>query len=187
MRYGELFSPRSWGTLGPRARYRAQRAFVTGMFRLMGGLLQAASEADPVIAREVTGFPEGLIIGMSVLGDTPTLRVRKVGDRLVRVSGDAPCDLEVIFKHISHAFGVVSFQESTPRAFANDRMITRGDVALAMRLTRCLDRMQAITLPRPIAERALKQYPSIPLAEKARLALSTYGRLAGATVREVTR
>ncbi len=173
--------------LGPRATYRAQHAYVVGMFRLMGGLLQAASEGDPVVATEARGFPEGLVIGMSVLGDPARLRVRKVGDRLVRESGDVPCDLEVVFKHISHAFGVLSFQESTPRAFANDRMITRGDIALAMRLTRCLDRMQAITLPKAIAERAIKQYPAIGMPEKMRLALATYGHLVGDTLREVTR
>jgi hypothetical protein len=173
------------GALGPRAIYRAQRSYVVAMFRVMGGLLQAASEADPVVAREVEGFPEGLRIGMSVLGDSAGLRLRKQGARLVRDRPGTPCDLEVVFKHITHAFGVLSFQESTAIAFANARMIQRGDTALAMRLTRCLDRVQAVTLPRAIAARALKRVPELPAREKLRVALATYAHLLGDTFRGV--
>ena len=43
-----------------------------------------------------------------------------------------------------------------------------------MRITRCLDRMEAVTLPGPIATRALKEVPHIPLAERLPLAARYY-------------
>lgn len=164
------------------AAYRAQRAYVAAMMRVTGGLLEAASAADPVVRREVEGFPEGLVIGMSVLGDTLRIRLRKRGGRLERLPDDDPAapGLEIVFKHISHAFLVLSFQEGTARAFANDRMISRGDTALSMRLTRCLNRVQAITLPPPVARRALKAYPAIPARERLALAARIYLTYAGA-------
>lgn len=171
--------------LGPRARYRAQRAYVAAMFRVMGKLLQAASVADPVVAREVEGFPEGLRIGLSVVGDPVGLRLRKQGRRLAQDVAGGACDLEIVFKHVAHAFGVLAFQESTAVAFANGRMIQRGDTALAMRLTRCLDRMQAVALPRAVAARALKQPPDLSGREKLGAALATYARLVSDTLREV--
>lgn len=164
------------------AAYRAQRAYAAAMMRLTGGLLEAASTADPVVRREVEGFPDGLVIGMSVLGDTPRLRVQKRGGRLVRLPDDDPAapGLEAVFKHVAHAFLVLSFQEGTAQAFANDRMISRGDPALSMRLVRCLNRVQAITLPPPVARRALKAYPAMPARERLALAARIYLTYAGA-------
>jgi len=76
---------------------------------------------------------------------------------------------------------VFSFQESTPRAFANQRMVTQGDPALAMRFTRCLNRVQAVSLPRFVVERALKAVPPISMGEK----LSVGARLYAGVVRSL--
>ena len=69
-------------------------------------------------------------------------------------------DLTITFKHLTHAFLVFSFQESTAQAFANDRMIADGDVSSAIRLVRCLNKMEALILPKLIASLAVKRYPA---------------------------
>jgi hypothetical protein len=123
-----------------------------------------------VVQRELLGFPEGYTIGFAVLGEDLSLRVARVGDRFVPVEDKSGRpDLEIVFKHIAHAFVLLSFQESTPTAFANDRMVSHGDVGLSMRFTRCLDRVQGVMLPDPIAAMALKSLPHIPLGERLRL------------------
>lgn len=150
--------------------YKTQRAYVAGMFELLGRLLVAGSAVDPVIRRELQGFPDGIHIGFAVLGDTLSMRIARQGDAFVMVDERTRRpDIEVVFKHISHAFALLSFQESTPVAFANDRIVSHGDVGLSMRFTRCLDRVQGVILPDPIASRALKSLPNIPLAERLRL------------------
>ncbi|MCD6061495.1 MAG: hypothetical protein K0S16_1806, partial [Moraxellaceae bacterium] len=87
-------------------------------------------------------------------------------------------DLCARFKHLSHAFLVLSFQEGTARAFANDRIYVDGDVSHAIRLVRCLTRMEVLILPKLVAERAVKRYPDISVAEKLGLATRIYGRVA---------
>jgi hypothetical protein len=72
---------------------------------------------------------------------------------------------------------VFSFQESTAQAFANQRFITQGDAALSMRFTRCLNRVQAVSLPKFIAARALKALPPIPFGEKLALSAQWYALL----------
>jgi hypothetical protein len=159
--------------------YKTQRAYVAMMFDVLGRLLVAGSAADPVIQRELLGFPEGYTIGFAVLGEDLSLRVARVGERFVPVHDKSGRpDLEIVFKHVAHAFALLSFQESTPTSFANDRMISHGDVGLSMRFTRCLDRVQGVMLPDPIAALALKSLPDIPLGE--RLWLIT--RIAGSLV-----
>jgi hypothetical protein len=158
--------------------YPLQRIFVTGMLRLVGGLLEAASRSDAALRQEIAGFPDGLCIGMSVLGERARLRLRVHQGRFVYLpDGDTPAELEIVFKHITHAFLVLSFQESTAQSYARSRMVSHGDVALTMRFVRCLNRMEAVTLPRVIAARALKSYPELSLREKLPVSLRTYGRL----------
>ena len=55
---------------------------------------------------------------------------------------------------------VFSFQESTAQAFANDRMIADGDVSAAIRLVRCLNKMESLILPKLVASLAVKEYPT---------------------------
>jgi hypothetical protein len=72
---------------------------------------------------------------------------------------------------------VFSFQESTPQAFANQRFITQGDAALSMRFTRCLNRVQAVSLPSFIAARALGVLPPISLTDKLKLSARLFALL----------
>lgn len=152
-------------------RYQSQRVFVATMLDVIGRLLAAGSAVDPVVQAELGAFPEGYTIGFAVLGESLGTRVQRQGAVFHRVPNDEhKPDLEIVFKHLSHAFLVLSFQESTPQAYANDRMVTHGDIGLTMRFVRCLDRVQGVMLPRPIAARALKAVPEIPLARKLSLA-----------------
>jgi len=164
----------------PRPRYNIQRAVVRTMFPVLAGLLEAGSQVDTVVRSEVATLPDGFVFGMSVFGSDLRIRLRVEGSRLVQLDpslSPAP-DLDIVFKHLAIAYMVVSFQESTALAFARNRMVVHGDTALAMRMTRCLDRMQAVSLPGPIARRALKAVPEIPLGERAKLVAAYYATAA---------
>ncbi|HEX5660683.1 MAG TPA: hypothetical protein VFX59_26000 [Polyangiales bacterium] len=154
------------------ALYSAQRAFVATMFEVLGRLIVAGS-GDPVVQGELPGFPEGYTIGFSVYGDTLGFRVARRGDRFVPAERKGQADLELVFKHVSHAFALASFQESSAVAYANDRFVSHGDIALSMRFMRCMDRIQAVMLPPPISTMALKSVPVIPAAERIRSAAGT--------------
>jgi hypothetical protein len=163
---------------GIASPYAAQRAYVALMFETIGRLLEAASQSDVEIERELDGFREGFSIGFSVLGD-PGLKMRVAvrSGRFVRLPSSIHPELEIVFKHVNHAFLVLSFQESTARAYASERMLTNGDPAHALRFVRCLNRMQAVALPRFVADRALKGFPDITSPEKRKLVVDLYARL----------
>jgi len=74
---------------------------------------------------------------------------------------------------------VFSFQESTSQAFANDRMIADGDISYAIRLVRCLNKMEALILPKMVAQLAVKEYPNnLGLKDKIMEASSIYLKVA---------
>ena len=158
----------------------AERQYVGLMMGVVGRALVAASKADEVIRKEVAAFPEGYVLGMTVVPNGPAFHARVQGDgtlKLLKNFAGKP-DLNACFKHISHAFLVLSLQEGTARAFANDRIYVDGEVSQAIRLVRCLSRMEVLILPKLVAERAVKRYPNISVADKVKLAARIYGGVA---------
>lgn len=156
-----------------------ERMYVNLMMGVVGRALVSASQSDEAVRREVSALPAGYIFQMMVMPSGPAFSTEVQADgtlRLLKGFQGKP-DLAVRFKHMSHAFLVLSFQEGTARAFANDRIYVDGDVSHAIRMVRCLSRMEALILPRIIAERAVKRYPAITLGEKTGLAARIYARV----------
>jgi len=163
---------------GAEPVYRAQLLYVRVMMWLVGRLLQAASAVDPMIRREVAALPVDFTFAMRTHSGLAGVALSRNGLRLVtqRSGPDDSFSLLFEFKHVTHAFLVLGFVEGTAQAFANDRMSLGGDAALAMKIVRCLDRLEVVVLPRFIAQRAVKRYPDIGLATKLGLALRIYHR-----------
>ncbi len=158
----------------------SMRLYVQLMMEIVGRGLVAASQTDAEMSRELKSFAPGTLIQMMVLPDGPgfTVQVGEAGV-LKQLHGVVESvDVGIRFKHLSHAFLVLSFQESTATAFAHDRMYVDGDISYALRLVRCLNRMEALILPRLVAERAVKRYPQLGWREKVLQGAKIYQRLA---------
>jgi len=158
-----------------------QQAYVKLMMDVIGRGLVMASQVDEEIKKEVAQFPANFSLSMKVFPHGPAFIARVTEEKqleLVKSMDTAP-DLTITFKHLHHAFLVFSFQESTSQAFAHDRMIADGDISYAIRLVRCLNKMEALILPKMVAQLAIKEYPSnLSLKEKLTEASSIYLKIA---------
>jgi len=152
------------------------RLYVTVMLWVIGRALVATSRVDETVRAELEPLPSGYQIQMRVLPKGPGFVVECAGDGTLVRAGQVKQrpELSIGFKHAAHAFLVLAFQESTAQAFANDRMVADGDVSHAIRLVRALNTMEALILPRWVAERAVKRYPQLPAMEKTRKATRIY-------------
>lgn len=160
--------------------YDAQKAYVTTMMAIVGNGLAAASRVDDTVRRELSAFPAGYQVCMTVFPSGPSFHLRLDGNGQGEVLA-APVgkpDLTIRFKHMAHAFLVFAFQEGTAQAFANDRMIADGNVSHAIRLVRCLNRMETLILPKFVAARAVKRYDDPALLDKVGKAARIYGLVA---------
>ncbi|MGO1462706.1 MAG: hypothetical protein ACTHYN_06250 [Marinobacter sp.] len=161
---------------------QARRLYVELMFQVMGRALQAVSEVDREVRQETWTLPEGFLFEMMVMPDGPKLIVEHVGEGRLSYHGKrppSPVDVSIQFKHVTHAFLVLSFQEKTSIAFANDRMLVDGDVSYAVRMTRVLNRLESFILPKVVAKRAVKEYPeNLHLPEKLINAAQIYLKIA---------
>lgn len=158
-----------------------QLVYVKLMMDVIGKGLVMASQVDEEVKQEVAKFPVGFVLSMNVFPHGPAFIAKVTPDHQLELlhSVENKPDLTITFKHLSHAFLVFSFQESTAQAFAHDRMIADGDVGYAIRLVRCLNKMEALILPKLLAELAVKQYPhELGLKEKLTGAAHIYLKLA---------
>lgn len=167
--------------------YSFQSAYVTGMMGLISRLLQAGSQVDEEIKKEVNALPDGFIFKMEVMPELASFTMQKRANSLQILTNDpsVKSDLTIKFKHISHAFLVFSFQEGTAVSFANDRLLLDGNTALAMKMVRCLNRVESVVLPKIVAEKAVKTYPELTLVDKLQLSTKTYGKLITNLVKEI--
>lgn len=160
----------------------ARHFYVELMFQIMGRALQAVSEVDATVQDEAQVLPEGFLFEMMVMPSGPGLIVEHTGRGRFHYHGQSaprPVDLSIRFKHMAHAFLVLSFQEKTSVAFANDRMVVDGDVSYAIRMTRILNRLESFILPKLIAKRAVKEYPkNLALPRKLTSAARIYLKVA---------
>ena len=149
------------------------------MMRIVGRGLAIASRIDGEITRELVHLPEAMTIAMRVYPNGPCCFLQEHHNKLnylgVRDSGEA--DMDIVFKHLQHAWLLYTFQENTPVAFARNRIVLDGEIAHAVVFNRCLNRLMTLILPRLIAKRAVKRYPPIALKDKLALATSIYLRI----------
>ena len=162
-----------------RIRSKLKRAYVALMMRIVGRGLAIASRVDSEIARELSHLPAEMIIAMRVYPNGPCCFLQHTGTDLAylgpRLAGEA--DMEIVFKHLQHAWLLYTFQENTPIAFARNRIVLDGEIAHAVVFNRCLSRLLTLILPRLVARRAVKRYPAIALREKLLVAATIYLRL----------
>lgn len=165
-----------------------QGPYVRIMFDVMGRAMEAASQFDPVFQRELATLNPDFIFEMCVKPRGPGIVLQKQSDGSLKYLGDQSPQkpsLSIQFKHLAHAFLVLSFQESTARAFANDRMVVDGEISQAMKMVRCLNRLEVFILPKVIAQRAVKRYPKLSLQEKLLQGTRIYSRVAANFVKGV--
>jgi len=151
-------------------RNRFKETFVKIMFFVFGRAIQTASRFDDTIRKEVTGWPEGFSILYRVLPCGPRMAIVK--NRQGRLEyrgnklGEEEADLIISLKNLESAFMVIAMQVGTYHAFAENRVSVKGDVPVAMSLTRCLDVVITYLAPRRTAETLIKRLPPIPKSKK---------------------
>ena len=113
-----------------------QFAYVKLMMDVVGRGLVMASQVDDEVQQEVSKFPVGFILSMNVFPNGPAFVARVTEEKQLELLSNykGKPDLTITFKHLTHAFLVFSFQESTAQAFANDRMIAGVMGGIAQRL-----------------------------------------------------
>ena len=157
-----------YGEIRPGRKPLKMQYIKIALFAL-GRAMQCASFRDPDIADEIRAWPDGLTVMFKVLPRGPRMAVTKEKNGLVfkgSTVSEADADLIIFFKNIENAFIVFSGQAGTAQAFAEHRMSLKGDLAVAMTFTRCLNIVQTYLYPKAFARLLFRRVPHIPFHRK---------------------
>ena len=147
-----------------------KRCYLTLMLWFLGRAIQASARVDHEVRKEFDAMPDGFTFAFGVLPDGPALVVGKDREGRVRyLGGDSDqrlIDLRLSVKSIETAMLLFTFREATVTAVARDRLAVEGDVSMACRVVRILDRVEVYLLPRVLAEMAVRRYPRWPVWRK---------------------
>ena len=165
-----------------------KRLYLANMFWTVGKALPMAAKVDKEVKKEFEKLPvdytlrlmilperafplffyakmlPGFVINKGLLPYGQQMIIHKDNDGKIHYLGSDPrgkkFDLSMGFKSLEAAMMVFTFRESTPTAFAHDRFAVEGYLPYATTFMRILDIVQVYLLPKVIAKRAVKRYPS---------------------------
>lgn len=147
-----------------------KKIYVAVLMFFVGRALAAASKVDSGMKKELAELPDQFSFKLQVLPAGPSLTVGKNEQsrfkHYVRSIPEDKIDVRIMIKHLDAAFLLFTFQESTARSFASDRMIVKGDLTQAISVVRCLNIVEVYLLPKFIARLAVKRYPDWPFFRK---------------------
>lgn len=120
--------------------------------------LRALARLDSRVKTEVSSWPEGRVLGLTIPGG-PALYLRRGGDALERLKTCSSPDILILFKSPRDAFYVFTGQMGVAAAYAQHRFCLRGNVSDAMSFVRCVDLAEGYLFPAFWAKRILKAPP----------------------------
>lgn len=145
---------------------------------VLGRALQSLSRSDPLIQKDVSGWPEGFTLMMVIRPNGGSLAVsRQKGGRLVYRGAhfdEAHADVVIYIKDIESAFAMFTGRLGIDVAYARHCMCARGDLSNTVSVVRVLDITEAYLFPAFMARRLMKRLPPIPASRKHLLRLKTY-------------
>lgn len=144
--------------------------FVRLMFFLFGRALQTVSRLDETVQQEVAEWPEGFMVLHRVLPDGPRMAIVRNRKGRLEYKGGKPgeeeADLVISIKNLESIFLIVSLQIGMFQAFAENRVAVKGNVPVALSMTRCLNILVTYLVPRRTVQPLVRRAPEIPAVRK---------------------
>jgi hypothetical protein len=140
-----------------------KRLYIAIMLWFVGRAIQAAGRVDKGVKAEFAGLRDDFIVRLGVLPKGPAMLVGKDKKGRAKFLGMNPqgkkITLDMVIKNIEGAFLMLAFMESTPIAYAHERLYVSGDLPDACAFARSLEIVEVLLLPKIIAKLAVKRYP----------------------------
>jgi hypothetical protein len=159
-----------------RVRKRLRKALASVVLVFLGRGLVAAARLDSRVRREVTGWPDGTVVTITIAPDGPRATWQFASGHLRYLgagSGLTPT-LLVTYKSVDVALPVLLGRQGILAAFTEHRSTLAGDIGLGMSLVRCLHIVESYLFPDVIGRHVLPGPPSREVSHiRAYLALTS--------------
>lgn len=111
---------------------------------------------DSQISAEFSDLPNDFKVNIGILPYGTYIGVIKTSEGLkIKKNGFSECDLEVKFKNIKSAKQVMLAKLNLAQSFSRHSLLVGGDIAIAMRLVRAINRVECYLFPRFMTKKIL--------------------------------
>lgn len=132
---------------------------------------KAACKLDLEIAAELASWGDGFRLMMSACDGGPSICFGPTAGDVRRYGISETADMVVRFKNMDTAFLVLTGQLSVVDSYIRHGIVLKGNIATAMSLIRCVDKVESYLFPEFIVTRLLNYEPE-RVVSKARLYLA---------------
>ena len=137
-------------------------AYVAVVMAVLGWFIPNVACRKMSVREDVKCFRDGFRFRLGVWPEGPSVAFRRESDCLVRLNKSTePMDMSVMLKSIDAAWLLFSFQESTCRSEANNRLIVEGELPDTCTFIRLMNKVEILLLPKFIARRAVKEWEAV--------------------------
>ncbi len=150
------------------AKKRFKHFVIKIVLFVLGRGFQSASRVDPDIKKEIDRwFQDGLRIMLKIWPNGPYMTM-EIKDNKITYRGAKLADADIIFyiKNVESAFMLFTAQIGTAAAFAEHRILAKGDLITVMAFVRCLNIIEGHLFPKIISKRILKRVPKMGLKKQ---------------------
>lgn len=148
--------------MGKPMIYVFQKIIGYTVFKIVCAGIDVVSKHDKSIQGEMHTFPEGVTLGFSTgFGHKAAcVQVQNGQFKLITKEQRYTPDILITFKSMKFAFKIILGMESVQKAYLNYRVSYEGDLMLAARVIRIVDRVESYLFPDCIVGRLLGNVPA---------------------------
>ncbi|HPI91813.1 MAG TPA: hypothetical protein PLT09_02435 [Deltaproteobacteria bacterium] len=169
----------------PAFQTRVKYLTIDAILSFFGPAFEAVSSRVPEIKGELAQWEDGRRFAVGVLPDGPFITLEKRGDMVYYLGkGLHEPEISMLFKNLDAAIPVFVGIHGSFKAFAENRVLVKGNLAHTMEVNRIVNIVNAYLFPALVHHRVLKRPPRFTLAQtftKARV----YGGLIPAVIRHM--
>lgn len=140
---------------------KLKKGIISTILWFLGRGIQSCTRFDESVKKEAQSFDEGFRIMFKVWNSEQTMIVEKKGDRLYHIPKNKgqEADMTIYFKSIEAALMLLTGQIGIAQAYAEHRILLKGDIMLGMSFIRIINIVEAYLFPKFWAKRILKAFP----------------------------
>ncbi len=141
---------------------KVKKKIISIILWFLGRGIQSCTRFDENVKKEIQVFDEGFRIMFNVWNSEQTMIVEKRGDRLYHSSkkNGKEADIVIYFKSIESALMLLTGQIGIAQAYAEHRILLKGDIMLGMSFIRVINIVEAYLFPKFWVKRILKTFPN---------------------------
>lgn len=144
---------------GKAAPLRLKSVYCSIVMAVLGWFIPHVAYRKKSVQEEVACFPENFTFRFAIWPDKSSVAFKRIGTKLKKIRPDeGDADLTVYLKSLEAAWLLLSFQESTCRSEANDRLFVKGELPHSCTFIRLMDKVEILLLPKFLAKKAVKKW-----------------------------